>query len=306
MRTCLADHEQLAHHELSVTRAAHKFTEEAIPYGDLDSLTVSHRLFSVRPNLKEGSRQKVTVDFATKTVLRFVSRAYTMQDRATRLRFYNMIRRDLWFGTSALASYIYETYLLLWIRYDASTLNSLPCTPALDSSPSLRIPTCGDNMEFFSNVDALKNVDQNEGRKCWVPASQTFSTCDAIVFTNNFVITMTIASKHGAEPCGFEKISESLPHDLLATRDWCHVFLTDNEDEADSLRQQKLTEIPQKMAIHVYSAYVNIEVWDSLLTAKRSEQMENDRVRRYWLLYTIDIYLHAGTCYGINKVGQCC
>ena len=117
---------------------------------------------------------------------------------------------------------------------------------------------------------------------------------------------MTIASKHGAEPSGFEKITESLPSDFLATRDWCHVCLTDSEDEADSLRQQKLTGVPQKMAIHVYSAYVNIEVWDSFLTAKRSKQMENDRVRRYWLLYTIDIYLHAGTCYRINKVGLCC
>jgi hypothetical protein len=200
-----------------------------------------------------------------------------------------MIRVHSWFGTSA--GYFFETHVLLWIHY-APSQDTLACTPAMPRSPSLHIPTCGDNMEFFSSVDELKNVDKNESRKCWVPASQTFPTCDVIVLTNNFVITTTIASKHGAKPSGFENISKSLPSDFLATRDWCHVFLTDREHKADSLRRQKLTGIPQKMAIHVYSALVSIEEWDSLLTAERVDKMENDRVSWYWP-YAIDIYFNC-------------
>lgn len=275
-RTCitLADPKRLGHHEMAVAVAALRFTKDVIQFGDLDSLTVSHQLFSVRPNLEEGSRQDVTVDFATRNIFGFVLRTYAKQDHATQLSFYRMLRGHSWFGTSA--GYFFETHVLLWIRY-ASTLDYLACTPAMPRSPSLRISTCGDNVEFFSNVDELKNVDKNETRKCWVPASQTFPTCDAIVLTNNFVITMTIASKHGAKSSGFEKISNSLPSDFLATRDWCHIFLTDSEDKAGPLRQQKLTETPQKMAIRVYSAVVNIEEWDSLLTAERVETMENDR-----------------------------
>ena len=109
MRTCLADPEQLAHHEMSVTSAARRFTKEVIRFSDSDSLTVSHRLFSVRPNLKEGSRQNLTVGFATKAILGFISCAYVTQDRATRLRLCNMIHGHPWFGTSALAGYFYET-----------------------------------------------------------------------------------------------------------------------------------------------------------------------------------------------------
>ncbi|KAN0136591.1 hypothetical protein V8E53_005638 [Lactarius tabidus] len=255
-RTCitLADSKRLPHHQMAVAVASRQFTKEVIQFGDFDSLKLLDPLFSVRPNLQEGSRQAVTVDIATKNILGLVSRAYARQDRATRLRFYKMIRVHSWFSTSA--GYFFETHVTF--------------TPH---------PTCGDNMEFFSNVDELKNVDKNESRKCWVPASQTFPTCDVIVLTNNFVITMTIASKHGAKPSVFENISKSLPSDFLATRDWCHVFLTDRQHKADSLRRQKLTGIPQKMAIHVYSALVSIEEWDSLLAAERVDKMENDRER---------------------------
>jgi hypothetical protein len=287
-----------------VADAARQFTKETDQFAGLDSLIVSHRLITVRPDLRNNSRQNVTVGFATKHLLGIVSRAYAAQDRTTRLGFYKMIRGHSWFGTSA--GHFFENHVLLWIRH-APTEDSLPCTPAVDSSPSLYIPACGDRMQFFSNIDELK-VDENECRTCWVPASEKFPTWDAIILTDKFIITvqMTLASRHDAE-IEFEKAYKSLPSEFIETRHWCHVFLTDKEDKADSLRRQKLTEVPREMKIQIYSALINIEESNSLLTAERVEKLENDRVSRYWL-YAIDIYLHAGTSYssyGHNRVGWC-
>ncbi|KAH9077653.1 hypothetical protein EDB83DRAFT_2548686 [Lactarius deliciosus] len=55
----------------------------------------------------------------------------------------------------------------------------------------------------------------------------------------------------------------------------CHVFLTDTEDKANLFRQ-KLTEIPEKMEIHAYSAFVNIEELDSIVTKERVEELDDD------------------------------
>lgn len=278
-RTCidLADPRHLAHHNETVASAARDLTKKIDQFADLDSLMVSHQLISVRPDLRNGSRQNVTVDFATKHLLGFVSRAYAAQDRATRLSFYKMIRGHSWFGTSA--GHFFETHVLLWIRH-APTQDSLPCTSAKAGSPSLHIPACGKHMQFFSNINELK-VDENESRTCWVPASEKFPTWDAIILTDKFIITvqMTLASRHDAKKFEFERAYNSLPSEFVETRHWCHVFLTDKEDKADSLRCQTLTEIPRKMTIHVYSALINIEESNSLLTAERVEKLDDDRCR---------------------------
>lgn len=43
-----------------------------------------------------------------------------------------------------------------------------------------------------------------------------------------------VASKHDAKADGFEKFNKALPSKVLATFQWCHVFLTDRADKADS------------------------------------------------------------------------
>lgn len=108
-----------------------------------------------------------------------------------------MICRHPWFSQSA--GHFFEDHALLWIRY-GPTQDSLSCTPAMSGSPPLHIPTCGDNMELFSNVDELEHVNINESRKCWDPASRKFPICDTIILTKEFVITvqMTVVSEHDA------------------------------------------------------------------------------------------------------------
>ncbi|KAH9064626.1 hypothetical protein EDB87DRAFT_1598434 [Lactarius vividus] len=270
----LVDPNRVGDHILAVASAAYLFTNNVKQFDGLNAALVSHRLFAVRPT--KDSRQKVTAEFASRHLLGFVSRAYAERDRAMRLSFYKQISGHAWFSTSA--GRIFEAHVLIWSRY-ASAEDCLPCTRAVEASPLLTIPSCGKNMEFFSKADDLKNmVDEHERRKCLVPVSATFPTLDAIFITHEFVITvqMTIASEHDAKKIGFEKVYKNLPSSVLAKRQKCHVFLTDTEDKANLLRRQMLTEIPKKLAIHVYSSFVSIEELDPMLTQERVVKLEDD------------------------------
>jgi hypothetical protein len=213
-----------------------------------------------------------------------------------RQRFYNTISRHPWFRASA--GHIFETHVLLWLRY-APAQECLPCTRAVDSSPLLEIPACGKNMEFFARVEDLKNVGEPESQKCLVPVAQNFPTLDAVILTHKFVITIqiTVGSTHDAKSTGFEKVYKWLPSDFLANRRWCHVFLTDAEDKADSLRGQKLNSVPEGMTIHVYSAFMNVDQCGSILTSPRVEEL--NMVWRYWLRVS-DIDL-IGKCTGTGS-----
>ncbi|KAH9030527.1 hypothetical protein EDB85DRAFT_1429344 [Lactarius pseudohatsudake] len=276
-RTCilLTDPNQVRHHRLAVASAAYQFTNNVKQFDGLNVALVSHRLFAVRPT--KDSRQDVTAEFASRHLLGFVSRAYAERDRAIRLSFYKQISGHAWFSTSA--GRIFETHVLIWSRY-SSAENCLPCTPAVEASPLLSIPACGKNMEFFSKAEDLKDmVDEHERRRYLVPVSQTFPTLDAIFITHESVITvqMTVSSKHDAKKVGFDKVYKNIPSSVLAKRRKCHVFLADTEDKANLLREQKLTDLPKNMVIHVYSSFVSIEELDPMLTQERVQKLEDDR-----------------------------
>jgi len=87
---------------------------------------------------------------------------------------------------------------------------------------------------------------------CLLPVVDNFPTADAIVLTKAHLITIqvTIANSHSANPDGFTKIGEYIPATVIKTRKWCHVFITDDEKSAKSLRKP----LPQSPGIGVYSA----------------------------------------------------
>ncbi|KAH9011684.1 hypothetical protein EDB84DRAFT_1647058 [Lactarius hengduanensis] len=279
-RVCISlmDPDRVGDHILVVASAAYQFINNIKQFDRLNAALLSHRLFAVQPT--KDSRQDVTAEFASRHLLGFVSHAYAKHDHAMRLSFYQQISGHMWFSTSA--DHIFEMHVLIWSRY-ALAGDCLSCTRAMEASPLLSIPACGKNMEFFSKAEDLKNmVDEHEHQKCLVPVSatfpKTFPTLDAIVITHKFVITvqMSVASGGDADNIGFEKVHDYLPLKVLATRQWCHVFLTDTGDKANLLRRQTLTEIPEKMVIHAYSAFVNIEELDSILTKERVEELIDD------------------------------
>lgn len=97
---------------MSVTSAARRFTKEVIRFSDSDSLTVSesHRLFFCATSLERGLQAEFNCGLCDKSKSLDSSHApMSRKDRATRLRFCNMIHGHPWFGTSALAGYFYET-----------------------------------------------------------------------------------------------------------------------------------------------------------------------------------------------------
>jgi hypothetical protein len=289
-RTCikLMTPIHLEDHKQALTSAAYWFTKNADQYDELKVAQMSHQLIVVRPATE--SRQSLTADFASQFLLTFISRAYARQDSAVRRGFYKAMSRRSWFGASdilksswfgASAGYILKSSVLLWLRHPPLE-DSLLCTPAM-ATASVEIPACRDRMEFFTEAENLKHVDQFNLPKCLVPVSPGFPTLDAIVITADLIITMqvTVASKHSANKEDFERVYKNLPPAVQHNRTKCHVFVTDSEDKAKSLREQRLT-VPTN--ISVYSTCVNIDQLDPIVTSSRMEELENEIVSGYRLI----------------------
>jgi len=70
-------------------------------------------------------------------------------------------------------------------------------------------------------------------------------------------IQVTIASSHTANPAGFDSIKKNLPQALREYREWCHVFISDDEPKAKRLRDTRRDELEERR-ISVYSAILDI------------------------------------------------
>jgi hypothetical protein len=147
--------------------------------------------------------------------------------------------------------------------------------------PVLKIPACGENMRFIA--EDLGHVAALTLPVCLVPVSRTFPTLDAIVFTVDYIITlqMTVASRHDSDAIalGFQRIYEGLPPDFLEERIWFHVFVTDTEDKAKSLRKLKV-QLVEEMGIHVYSTFIDIDELNLVITLDRVDKLKEDIVSR--------------------------
>jgi hypothetical protein len=262
---------ELEDHKQALISAAYWFTKNANQHDELEVAQLSHQLIIVRPTIK--SRQRATADFASQFLLTFISRGYARQDSATRRGFYKAMSGHSWFGASA--GYILESSVLLWLRHP-STEDSLVCTPAIGTT-TIEIPACRDRMEYFAKEKYLKNVDQLNLPKCLVLVSPAFPTLDAIVVTANFIITVqvTVSSQHSVKIGGFKKVYENLPAAVKNNRTKCHVFVTDSEDNAKSLRKKR----PVPRDISVYSTCVNIDQLDPIVTSSRMDELEDAIVR---------------------------
>ena len=278
------DEARVVAYEWSVEVAADKFTRDIDQFADVDEMTSSrwHQLIVAWP-----TETKLTANpaFASNHILGFVSLAYAKRDLATRQRFYKAISRHTWFG-AASASHIFGSGVLLWFRY-SPVGELLSCNPTEEFIPwylasVLEIPACGENMKFISKAEDLRHVAEYDLPVCLVPVSQTFPTADAIVLTWRFIITvqMTVASRHDTSRIGFQTIHDGLPSAFLEARTWYHVFLTDTEDKAKSLRKQQVDPVGTK-AIHVYTAFIDIDKLDSIRTFARADTLRKDIVSRY-------------------------
>jgi hypothetical protein len=126
-----------------------------------------------------------------------------------------------------------------------------PAEPEPDSSV-LEIPACEkERAYFFGSKTALMSLKKASLGKlpvCLLPTSKAFVAVDAIILTKDSIITIqvTISDKHSAKS-GFDDVEEA---GIRKGRSWCHVFITDNDRRAESLRGQTLGDLPKDISLH--------------------------------------------------------
>ena len=279
-RNCLRFAEELEAiraHEQDVLDTAFELTKTS-----RGSLLAMHRIFVVRPSPK--SRRIAIVEFGTNLLREIFARVYAQQDQAVRYSFYKTIREHSWFDSPA--GYIFEIHVLLWFWHYNTYSPLLYCTGIKANSRSLQIPLFEGNLKFFFKAEELKIIGEPGKPICLVPTSGTFFSLNAIVLTNNAVITVqiTIALEHDAKEEEFDLIYRNLPPGLLEKRPHrCHVFITDKEITAKSLREQNHTQIPNGTL--VYSTAISVGSMDSSIpaTEERIDALEKARVSVHWL-----------------------
>ena len=274
------DDAQVKGYTHSVASTADKFIRDIDQFIDISEMAVSHQLLVAQPS---KTKLSATAAFASSYILGFVLCAYAKCDLATRQSFYQAISGHTWFSTSA--SNIFQTGVLLWSHYSPAG-ELILCNPTevhlTYPVRVLKIPACRENMAFLFKAEDLGHIATFTLPVCLVPVSQTFATVDAIVLTKDCVITvqMTVTSRPDAKSIGFQRIYEGLPSKFLQERIWCHVFLTDTEDKAESLQKLQV-EAVEGNGIHVYSAFINMDKLDSIITSDRAEKLKDDIVSRY-------------------------
>jgi hypothetical protein len=222
-------------------------------------MTVSHVLFSMEPKgLTEGLRRISIGHIATDRIKNIILYAAAEAKAQKRIDFYFTISTQPGFRTSV--GNMFEEFVLSWLYAHSDAYIS--CVAAQRTSPSLQIPACGpggDNTVFFASKTFFrKNIGVKTPPLLLLPTSPAFSTADAIVLTQEFIITIqvTISDKHTANVDGFALIEDYLPSKTKRSKKWCHVFITDDESSATSLRSQTFSGIPSQ--IEIYSAVFDV------------------------------------------------
>ena len=238
-----------------VETAVQSFIKDSPTHRGLDAFSVSHTIFSIEPHAK--SRQVPIARVATKHIDELILLATVEADAAERITFYRSLSAHKWF--KAPEGYLLERFVLAWLTaYPAST--PICCSTAMYGAPTLAIPVCPlDQSISLTDLNELKGVKKCPLPFCFIPTSSTFPTIDAIVIDDKFIITVqvTVSRTHSAKPEGFEQIFTHLPAQFRNKRQWCHVFVTGDEENAQALRY-KPRDLPKKMRITVYSAVFDI------------------------------------------------
>ena len=224
-------------------------------------------------------RQIPIAHIATDTIKNIILFAAAEADAHERIKFYLAILKRSAFRTTA--GKFFKELVLSW--FYAHTDVSIPCHAANATSPFLQIPACGgDRTGFFGSKSALKKKAHGKALPLLLlPESQSFPTADAIVLTEEFIITIqiTIANSHTARGTGFAAIQEHLSVVTKRSREWRHVFITDNQNSAKSLQNQTFNELPS--GIRIYSAVFDVGI-PSILR-EHVERFNNQKVSVSWL-----------------------
>ncbi|KAI0250344.1 hypothetical protein BJV78DRAFT_1283292 [Lactifluus subvellereus] len=277
-RTCVTltrDPLQISSRIDLATRAAQKFVEKPDSFIDESQTrlhTDSHVLLTIRP--RDPQRNSVVGDIETSFLRNLVDTAIKELDAAKQVNFFHTISKHPSLGASV--GYVFEKFVYAWF-FAPPKLEELPCTPR---SPGLlrplhTIPVCKEVM-VFSGMSTFESASKHKTPFCWLPTSQVFPVTDAIICTNTHIITIqsTVSSHHDLNVEQFKKIQAAFLKSFQHNRQWCHVFITNEEDKAKALREQVFRGLPN--GVDIYSAVLGMDKF-RLTAAKDLTDVERVR-----------------------------
>ncbi|KAH9004464.1 hypothetical protein EDB86DRAFT_1945988 [Lactarius hatsudake] len=283
-------------HGLKVKSAAIEFVKTAD--ANFNVSKVSHLIFSVRPEAQDRTgRRSQVAEMATDHIKDIISYAAADATAQVQIDFFQMISTQPSFKVPA--GTMFEGFVLSWL-YARPKAEPLRCFAT--NQADLEIPPCGkEQTTFFDRNSTLSKKDVNGCDKppfCLLPKPKNFPTADAIVITDEFVITIqvTVSNEHGAKKDGFDEIKKIIPASLRTQKNkpkqykpWRHVFITHSDHWAESLRKQNLPGLPDGAL--VYSGV--FDILRSGITSKHveafNEKQKEKKVSGSWL-HGISIY----------------
>ena len=285
--------------ESKVNLAAKKFAEDpvALTTMETDLENNSHLLLTTFP--VDHNRDITTLRVATQHLHHIIKNAVSNIDAARQISFYFKASGDPYFRGAF--GYVFEKLFYVWLSSNSG--NELLCTPALPSGSAKSRSTDLDPEWFCiqpvgwervivhggeAGARGYKAANQYRIPFCWIPASRSDTTFDAILCTDAHIVTIqvTIAAKHSVEEKGFERLEAYLPK-KFQKRSWHHVLVTDRSDTADALRQMKYS-VTEKRKIKIYTAVLNISLFN--FPHEVLNRAKAPSVSRHELLY-----IHSGT-----------
>ncbi len=235
-------------------------------------------LFSIRPKDQNRNGRMIQItEMATDHIKTIISYAATDAKAQEQIKFYHTISTQP--GFRASAGKMFERFVLSWL-YARSNMEPIHCfaTGQLD----LEIPACGEEQTtFFNSKNCLENVNWDQFLPlCLLPTSKSFPSADAIVITDESVITIqvTVSDQHSKKGSGFTDIKKLIPPGLRRDN-WRHVFITDDDDRAVSLRNQTLRGLLEDILL--YSGV--FDIGRSSVTRKHMEAFNEKKVSGFWL-----------------------
>jgi hypothetical protein len=259
---------------------------------ELDALDFSNVLFSIQPKSKSGAGRAVPVaHVATKHINNLILKATTEVSASERVGFYRALSTDKSESFRSTASYILKAYVLAWLSaYPAST--PIPCTAAAGmmadmSRPALEIPVCSKDQSIpLTDLNIIRNVPPPF---CLLTVPQNCAPLDAIVGIDEVIITVqAVSSRYRTERCDFEQIHAQLSLLFGESRQWCHVYVTGDEENAVALRYEPW-DIPADLNVMIFTAVFNLGHLDPI--RERLDELIEERVsQRYFDLYAMGTY----------------
>jgi hypothetical protein len=248
-----------------VTSAASRFVRDpATITMAASSQQFFYALFTITP-IHDDDRSDYTSKVTNRYICGLVMEEIASLDMAAQVSFYR--RASTLPQFEGTWGYMFESYFLVWLC-SAERADELSCIakstmsakPSRSSKELCLKPLERKKVIVVNEVSYFKEARARDTPFGWLPVSQILPSLDAVICTDNNIITIQLAissAEHTMIDDGFKLLEHNLPSRFKRTRTWVHVFVTDREETAISLRNQS-HEVATQRNILIYSMVLDI------------------------------------------------